>query len=97
MLARMKITLLILAVLLVATACRAADPAPPDTSFLKQFAETRRFQLGRPQNPKVSPDGKTVLFLRAEPGKPALKLFEFDFATAKTRELLSPQALLKGG
>ena len=97
MLARMKITLLILAVLLVATACRAADPAPPDTSFLKQFAETRRFQLGRPQNPKVSPDGKTVLFLRAEPGKPALKLFEFDVATAKTRELLSPQALLKGG
>jgi len=93
----MKIALLVLAVLLVATACRAADPAPPDTSFLKQFAETRRFQLGRPQNPKVSPDGKTVLFLRAEPGKPALKLFEFDVATAKTRELLSPQALLKGG
>ncbi len=98
MLARMKITLLlVLAVLLVATASRAADPAPLDTSFLKQFAETRRFQLGRPQNPKISPDGKTVLFLRAEPGKPALKLFEFDVATAKTRELLSPQVLLKGG
>ncbi|HEY1190721.1 MAG TPA: DPP IV N-terminal domain-containing protein, partial [Gemmata sp.] len=87
-------------VLSLAALAHAADPTPSkpvDTSFLKKFAETRRFQLGRPQNPKVSPDGSTVLFLRAEPDKPALKLFEFDVSTARTRELLSPQTLLKGG
>lgn len=78
----------------------AADPIPPkpvDTSFLKQFAETRRFTLGRPQNPKVAPDGKTVLFLRAEVDKPTLKLFEFDVASGQSKEILSPQTLLKGG
>lgn len=83
-----------------AAGAAAADPTPStpvDTSFLKKFAETRRFQLGRPQNPKVSPDGATVLFLRAEADKPALKLFEFDVKTAQTKELLSPQTLLKGG
>ncbi len=78
----------------------AADPNPPkpvDTSFLKKFAETRRFMLGRPQNPKVSPDGKSVLFLRAEADKPTLKLFEFDVASGQSKELLSPATLLKGG
>ena len=68
-----------------------------DTSFLKQFAETRGFMLGRPQKPKFTPDGKTVLFLRADPKSPKLKLFEFDVATGKTKELLSPEMLLKGG
>ena len=77
----------------------AAEPAPAknvDTSFLKKYAETRRFMLGRPQNPKVAPDGKSVLFLRADADKPTLKLFEFDVATGKSKELLSPAALLKG-
>ena len=46
----------------------AADPKGPavDTSFLKQYAETRGFMLGRPQKPKSTPDGKAVLFLRAD-------------------------------
>lgn len=97
----MKLTVLAPALTLsLAALAPAADPAPStpvDTSFLKKFAETRRFMLGRPQNVKVAPDGKTVLFLRAEADRPALKLFEFDVATGKTKELLSPQALLKGG
>ena len=67
-----------------------------DTSFLKKYAETRRFMLGRPQNPKVAPDGKTVLFLRADADKPTLKLFEFDCATGQSKEVLSPASLLKG-
>ncbi|AWM42042.1 Prolyl tripeptidyl peptidase precursor [Gemmata obscuriglobus] len=97
----MKLTLSALAAALALGAhARAADPTPRkpvDTSFLKRFAETRRFMLGRPQNPKVAPDGKTVLFLRADADKPALKLFEFDVATGQTKELLSPQALLGSG
>jgi dipeptidyl-peptidase-4 len=67
-----------------------------DTSFLKQYAETRGFMLGRPQKPKVTPDGKSVLFLRADGKTPKLALFEFDVATGKTRELLTPDSLLKG-
>jgi dipeptidyl-peptidase-4 len=68
----------------------------PDTSFLKLYAETRGFMLGRPTKPKVSPDGKTVLFLRSGPKTAKNSLFEFDVTTGKTRELLSPETLLKG-
>ena len=94
----MKLTLLALALLTLAARAPAAEPTgkPVDTSFLKKYAETRRFMLGRPQNPKVAPDGKTVLFLRADADKPALKLFEFDVATGKSKELLAPADLLKG-
>ena len=97
----MKRTLFALALLIpCAAVARAAEPAPAkpvDTSFLKKYAETRRFMLGRPQSPKVAPDGKAVLFLRAAPDDPKLKLFEFDTATGRTKEVLSPAALLKGG
>src|SRR5262245_53754717 len=96
----MKTTLLALALtLFCAATAQAADPTPSkpvDTSFLKKYAETRRFMLGRPQSPKVSPDGQTALFLRAEPDNPKLKLFEFDVASGQTKELLSTAALLKG-
>jgi len=73
-----------------------ADGTQPDTAFLKLYAETRGFMLGRPTKPKVSPDGKTVLFLRSGPKTPKNSLFEIDVATGKTRELLSPEMLLKG-
>jgi dipeptidyl-peptidase 4 len=89
----------IAAMLLTAAVVPAADPTPGksvDTTFLKQYAETRGFTLGRPQKPKISPDGKTVLFLRSDPSAPKLKLFEFEVSTAQTKELLSPEALLKG-
>jgi dipeptidyl-peptidase-4 len=98
----MKSVLLIVLFIIVTTLAVAGDPPtvapakPIDTSFLKKYAETRRFMLGRPQNPKVAPDGKTVLFLRAGLDDPKLKLFEFDVASGQTRELLSPVALLKG-
>ena len=83
---------------MVALAAAADAPQGPalDTSFLKQYAETRGFMLGRPQKPKVSPDGKTVFFLRADPPSSKLKLFEFDVASGKTSELLSPESILKG-
>ncbi len=77
--------------LLTATAATAAD-----TSFLREFAETRRYLAGRPTSPKFSPDGKTVFFLRAKPKAPEQMLFELDVATGQTRELLTPEALLKG-
>ena len=73
-----------------------AKDAPLDASFLRLYAETRGFQLGRPVRPKPTADGKFVLFLRRKPRVPKLSLFEFDTATGKTRELLSPEQLLKG-
>lgn len=85
--------------LLLAAGAQAADPQKPtvDTTFLKEFAETRGYMLGRPQKPKFTPDGKSVLFLRADPKSPKMKLFEFDVATGKTKQLLSPEMLLQGG
>jgi dipeptidyl-peptidase-4 len=93
--------LLPLATLALAAPLAAGQPparkdAPLDASFLRQYAETRGFQLGRPVQPKPTPDNKAVLFLRSEPRVPKLSLFEFDVATGKTRELLSPAQLLKG-
>ncbi len=91
-----------LLLLVAASAVPARPPADPkrepvDTSFLKRYAETRGFLLGRPTKPKVTPDGKHVLFLRADPTTRRQSLFEFELATAKTREVLSAETILKGG
>ena len=81
----------VLMTLLTATPAAAAD-----TSFLREFAQTRRYLAGRPASPKFSPDGKTVLFLRAKATAPEQTIFELDVATGQTKELLTPDALLKG-
>jgi dipeptidyl-peptidase-4 len=76
----------------------AARPAraPLGPEYLRQHALTRGFMLGRPVKPKPTPDGKAVLFLRAEARVPKMRLYEFDVATKQTRELLSPESLLRG-
>ncbi len=85
---------------LTLTTLAAAQPAQKetavDTTYLRTLAQTRSFQLGRPGRPQPTPDGKAVLFLRSEPRSPKLSLFEFDVATGKTRELLTPADVLKG-
>lgn len=79
-----------------------ADPprlmrdTPLDASYLRTHAATRGFLLGRPVRPKPAPDGKAVLFLRSQARVPKLGLFEFDVATGKTRELLTPEQVLRG-
>jgi dipeptidyl-peptidase-4 len=93
--------LLPVGLLLAAAPLRGDDPkpakdAPLDTTYLRRHAETRGFMLGRPVKPKPTPDGKAVLFLRAQARVPKLRLYEFDVATGKTRELLTPEAVLKG-
>jgi dipeptidyl-peptidase-4 len=67
-----------------------------DTTYLRTLAETRSFQNGRPVKAKPTPDGKAVLFLRSEARSARLSLFEFDVASGKTRELVSPADVLKG-
>src|SRR5262245_61926696 len=73
----------------------AAKDVPLDTTYLKDHAETRGFMLGRPVRAKPTPDSKAVLFLRAKARVQRLALYEFDTATGKTRELLTPEDLLK--
>src|SRR4051812_22799875 len=97
----MRTTLILLALggLSLPSPARGAKPAkdaPLDTNYLRKHAETRGFMLGRPVRPKPTPDGKSVLFLRAKATEPKLALFEFDVATGKTRELLAPETVLKG-
>src|ERR1051325_10554939 len=76
--------------------CWAAEENAVDTRYLRDFAETRGFMLGRPVKPQPTPDGKAVLFLRAQARVAKLRLYEFDVATGKTRELLTPEQVLKG-
>src|ERR1700722_19720229 len=90
----MKTTLLTLCSLFLFSAL--AEGAPLDTSYLRQHAETRGFMLGRPVKPQPTPDGKAVLFLRAQARVAKLRLYEFGVATGKTRELLTPEQVLKG-
>lgn len=77
--------------LLTATAASSAEP-----SFLREFAETRRYLAGRPNSPKFTPDSKAVLFLRAKPKAAEQTLYELDVATGQTKELLTPEAVLNG-
>jgi dipeptidyl-peptidase-4 len=95
----MKTTITVFALIFIPFALRADAPVTKtlDASFIRQFSETRGFTLGRPVNPKPTPDGKHVLFLRSAAKNPKRSLFELDVATGKTRELLNPEALLKGG
>ncbi len=69
----------------------------PHATFLKDYAETRRFMAGRPVGAKVTPDGKAVLFLRSAPRDARQTLFELDLATRKTKEVLTPELVLAGG
>ena len=74
----------------------AAQNKGPLPGYLELHAKTRGFSLGRPLKPVPTPDGKFVLFLRATASSPELRLYEFEVATGKTRELLTPAQLLQG-
>ncbi|MDC0710052.1 alpha/beta fold hydrolase [Stigmatella sp. ncwal1] len=89
------------ALLLASLPVFAQSPSKPMSdrkidSFLQQYSETRRFMSGRPVKPRITPDEKTVLFLRAQPTSSTQTLFAFDVATGATKELLTPEVLLKG-
>lgn len=79
-----------------ATSLARADE-DPNLQYFRAVAETRNFTLGRPVSPKLTPDGAHVIFLRAQPRNPTLRLYEFIVADGSERELLSPEQLLAGG
>jgi dipeptidyl-peptidase 4 len=77
---------------------KAPSPHKPlDSSYLAAYAQTRGFMLGRPVKAKPAPDGKTVVFLRAEARRAQQSLYVFEVETGRTRELVSVEQVLAGG
>jgi dipeptidyl-peptidase-4 len=77
-------------VLLTMLTATAADP------FLREYAETRRYNSGRPGSVTVTPDGATALYLRSEAKDPRQMLYALELATGKESVLLTPDAVLNG-
>ena len=74
----------------------AAEPESADLRYFRELVETRNYSLGQPVSPKITPDGKAVIFLRGGARDPVLRLYEFTIADAKLREILTPEKLLQG-
>jgi dipeptidyl-peptidase-4 len=74
----------------------ASQSPPANLQFLRDYAETRGFSLGRPTRAVPTPDGKAVLYLRATARSPELELHQFDVASGTSQRLLQPNDLLKG-
>src|SRR6202790_3952807 len=43
---------------------RAAEQESADLRYFRELVETRNYSLGQPVPPKITPDGKAVIFLR---------------------------------
>ena len=67
-----------------------------DTKCFDDVAATRGYNLGLPVSAEPTPDGKAVLFLRSLPRDTVQHLYEYDLASRKERELVTPEALLGG-
>jgi dipeptidyl-peptidase 4 len=86
----------LLFLIVTATSSRAAEPDSDDLRYFRELVETRNYSLGQPVSPKITPDGKAVVFLRGGARDPVLRLYEFTIAGAKLREILTPEKLLQG-
>lgn len=75
----------------------AAEPESADLRYFRELVETRNYSLGQPVSPRLTPDGKAVVFLRGGARDPVLRLYEFTIADAKLREILTPEKVLQGG
>ncbi len=95
-------TLVCLSLLSLAVGCergsprRAAAPSIADPAFLKQYAATYRFRLGKPSSIKVTRDGDAVLFLRSEARSFVRNLYSFEVATRRETVLLTAEQILAG-
>src|SRR5688500_4750444 len=89
-------SLLPIAVTLAVVAPPSFSAEDPNLKYFRDLAETRNYTLGRPVAPKITPDGKHAIFLRALPRDPTLRLFELELASGRERELLTPAQLLGG-
>ncbi|MFN2475745.1 MAG: TolB family protein, partial [Chthoniobacterales bacterium] len=74
----------------------AVEPESADLRYFRELVETRTYSLGQPVSPQLTPDGKTVIFLRGGARDPVLRLYEFTLADQNLREILTPEKLLQG-
>lgn len=65
----------------------AERPVPLEGAFLRDYAETRGFRLGRPTGFQWTPDGREVVFLRSEARSGRQKLYAMDAETGVVRDL----------
>src|SRR5437870_5829563 len=86
----------LLFLIMTSISARAAEPESDDLRYFRELVETRNYSLGQPVSPKITPDGKAVVFLRGGARDPVLRLYEFTIAGAKLREILTPEKLLQG-
>ena len=82
-------------VALCATSLALAD-LPAEGDFLRDYAETYRFRLGKPTRIVPTPDGRHVLFLRSGARDFERRLYELDVATGAERQVLCAADLLGG-
>jgi dipeptidyl-peptidase-4 len=69
-------------------------PVDPTASFPRRQAATRRFTLGAPRRPTISPDGARVVLLRSRAGDdPVTCLWLLDVATGEEHLLVDPREL----
>jgi len=86
----------ILAFAAIAVTAVITPAAATDTHCFDEVAATRGYTLGTPAEAMPTPDGKSVLYLRSGPRDTVQRLFEYDLATARERELITPEALSGG-
>jgi len=60
------------------------------------LAATHNYTNGFAADPTPAPDGKSVLYLRSGPRDTVQRLYEFDLASHRERELIAPETLLGG-
>ncbi len=78
--------------------CRHASIAALERDpALDAEVATRRYRLGQPASPRVTPDGRTVVFLQSGPRSDARSLWAFDVASGKARQLATAESLSGGG
>lgn len=66
-------------------------------TFLAQLAATGRFRRGQPNSITLTPDGRSVLFLRSGPRSVVQDLYEYQVASRRERVLLTADGILSGG
>lgn len=91
-----RCTLFLVAFLAIFVSVRAEEPESADLRYFRELVETRNYSLGQPVSPKLTPDGKSVVFLRGGARDPVLRLYEFTIANQNVREILTPDKLLQG-
>lgn len=84
--------------LVCAMALLAALPAAAETAAdcFYDLAATRNYELGYAARAVPTPDGKAVIYLRAGARDATQHLYEYDLASGREKELVTPEKLLGG-